>query len=101
IYAYGDEVTDFTLPIYHCFAARDREIVALVSGPDFDVIREDSEFSAPLFQAVHSEDLIEFAQLALGAGFMTIDLTNGYMSWEGTIQGLIEECVELAATSPA
>lgn len=102
IYAYGDEVTDFTLPIYHCFAALNRgEIVALVNGPDFDVVRDASEFAAPLFQAVHAEDLIQFAQLALGAGFMTIDLTNGYMSWEGTIQGLIEECVELAAASPA
>ncbi len=100
IYAYGDQVTDFGLPIYHSFAAPDRsEIVVLVSGPDFDVVPVDSEFAGRLFQGVHSADLIEFAKLALGAGFTVIDLTNGYMSWEGTIQDLIELCIELDAAS--
>ena len=102
VYAYPDEVTDFTLPIYHCFAAPDgSEIVALVSGPEFDVIQDDSEFAAPLFQAVHSAAMIKFAELALGGGFTTIDLTNGYMSWEGTIQVLIDQCIESAAASQA
>lgn len=100
VYAYGDQVTDFALPIYHSFAAPDRsEIVVLVRGPDFDVVQDDSEFAGPLFQSVHSAELIEFAGLALRAGFTTIDLTNGYMSWEGAIRELIEQCIELAAVS--
>ena len=102
IYAHPNEMTVFDLPIYHCFAARDRsEIVALVSGPDFDVTYNDPGVAAPLFQAVHSAGLIRFAELALEAGFSNIELTNGYRPWEGTIEELIDQCRDLAARNPA
>ncbi|WP_426051974.1 hypothetical protein [Brevundimonas sp. SL161] len=102
VYAYPHEMTVFDLPIYHCFASRDRsEIVALVSGPDFDVTDNDPEVAAPLFQKVHSAELIEFCEMALAAGFSTIDLTNGYMPLEVTIEELIDQCRVLAAGNPA
>ncbi len=93
LYAEPDEMTVFDLPIYHCFAALDRsELVALVRGPDFDVTYNEPEVAAPLFQKVHAADLIQFAELALAAGFSNIELTNGYMPWEGTIEELIDQC---------
>lgn len=94
------EMTTFNLPIYYCFASRyPGEIVALVSGPDFDVTYADPAVASPLFQKVHAAELIEFCEVALAAGFGTIELTNGYVPWEGTIEELIEECRELAATA--
>lgn len=94
------EMAVFTLPIYYCFASRHPgEIVALVSGPDFDVTYNDPAVASPLFQKVHAAELIEFCELALAAGFDTIELGNGYVPWEGSIEDLIDECRELAATS--
>lgn len=100
VYAHPDEMTVFDLPIYHSFASRDRsEIVAVVSGADFDVTYNDPEVAAPLFQKIHATELIEFCEMALVADFSTIQLTNGYVPWEGTVEELIEKCRELAATS--
>lgn len=90
-----EDVRSFDLPIIHCFAAaRDRgQIVVLVSGEDYDVTQEnDVTVAAPHFQAVHSSELISFAELALSAGFTTIELTNGYAAWEGGISHLIADC---------
>lgn len=93
IYAYGDEVVDFSLPIYHCFVAQDRwEIVALVSGLDFDVTYNDPSVAAPLFQKVHAAEMVCFCEMALAAGFTRIDLGNGYDVWEGLIEEMIVEC---------
>ena len=94
------EMTAFDLPIYYCLASRrPGEIVALVSGPDFDVTLNDPMVAAPLFQKVHSAQLIEFCELALAAGFTDIELSNGYEPWEGTIEELIQQCRQLAATA--
>lgn len=99
-YARPEEMTVFSLPIYHSFASRDRsEIVAMVSGVDFDVTYDEPEVALPLFQKVHGADLISFCLLALDAGFSNIELSNGYVPWEGTIEELIEECRELAAAT--
>ena len=96
------EMITFDLPIYFCFASRHPgEIVALVSGPDFDVTYNPPEVAAPLFQKVYSGALIQFAELAKAAGFDTVELTNGYVPREGTIEELIEECRELAAGNSA
>ena len=79
VQAFPHEMTVFDLPIYHCFASGDRsEIVALVSGHDFDVTYNDPAVAAPLFQKVHSAKLIEFCEMAMAAGFSTIELGNGY-----------------------
>lgn len=96
------EMTAFDLPIYYCLASRHPgEIVALVSGPDFDVSYNDPAVAAPLFQKVHSADLIKFCELALAAGFSTIELTNGYVPWEGSVEDLIEVCRAHATGTPA
>lgn len=82
------------VPIYHCFVALDPvEIVALVSGDDYDVTTEnDPDVAAPLFQAVHALGLIEFSRVAMAAGFELIELTNGHDVWAGEIQQLIDMC---------
>jgi len=89
----GQHVRGFDLPIYHCFASRNRsEIVALVSGDDYDVTGDGVGDVAPLFQAVHAAGLAELCELALQAGFTVIELTNGYDAWEGEIDDLADEC---------
>ena len=102
VYAHPDEMTVFDLPIYTCFASRDRsEIVAMVSGVDFDVTYNDPDVASPLFQQVHGADLISFCLLALDAGFTNIELANGHVSWEGSISDLIDECREYSGVGPA
>lgn len=88
------EIRAFDLPIFHCLAARNRaEIVAVVSGEDYDVTRSnDPAVAAPLFQQVHAKQLLDFMALALDAGFSIIELTNGHEAYDAEIMDLVAEC---------
>jgi hypothetical protein len=51
VYVAPEEACGFELPIFHCYASRDRRmIVVLVNGDDYDVTSEDvPEVEEPLF----------------------------------------------------
>lgn len=89
-----DEVRTFDLPIFHCFTAHDRSVLAcVVSGENYDVNTDNPpEVAAPLFQAAHARELIRFAEIASAAGFTAIHLANGHDAWEDAISELIRQC---------
>jgi hypothetical protein len=97
------DVRSFELPIFFCFATRNRQALAcVVSGENFDIATDNPpEVAFPLFQAVHAVELIRFARLALAAGFSVIDLSNGHDSWEGDINDLISGCEALVSNADA
>jgi hypothetical protein len=41
---------------------------------------------------VYPHGLIAFAELAVSAGFSSIELTNGYHAWQGKLDELIDQC---------
>lgn len=94
VHAAPDEIVGFELPIFACYASRNRSlIVALVDGDEYHVTREDvPEVEEPLFQECHPEGLIAFIELAVEAGFSRFELTNGLHAWEGTPQDMIDQC---------
>ena len=94
VYAEPNEVVGFELPIFHCYASRNRSlIVMLVNGDEYDVTREDCpEVEGPLFQQSHPDGLIALVELAVSAGFSLVELTNGYHAWVGTPDDLIGQC---------
>lgn len=93
VYVAPEELRGFELPIFHCYASRDRRlIVAFVNGDEYDVTREDvPEAEQPLFQEAHPLGLSAFAELAASAGFSSIELTNGYHAWQGKLDELIDQ----------
>lgn len=101
VYSAPDEIVGFELPIYHCYASRNRSlIVMLVNGDEYDVTREDCpEAEEPLFQERHPVGLITFMDHAVSAGFSRVQLTNGYHAWEGTPNDLIDQCQGFATAS--
>lgn len=94
VYVTPEAMRGFDLPIFQCYASRDRSVISiLVNGDDYDVTREDvPEVEEPLFQEVHPAGLMAFAELAVSAGFSLIELSNGYQAWQGRLDELIDRC---------